>query len=554
MKHPLNVRVLALFGVLLVACSGELANLEGPGPTPVNAQLALTVANALALNVGDSKLLSVTVSSTGGEAYSLDFTSSNARVASVTAQGVVTAVAGGTATVTIQATLLGSGKTASAAIAVTVGGAGSVTLAVAGAPKLPLNGTTTAVTVGFVNQTPSKVELSRDGYPAFATWPNDTFFTLAADQRSLTGHWCISSSCWLDVSGAHVLNVLATYADGSTASASVQLDVQDTTGGTGGGTGSTGGGGGTTLPSGVEFGVVTSTMWSEINTQRAAFGDTNDCQARVNALPTSGGVTLKPGDDINAALASNSVVFLSGGTYKPSRRVTVLEGHKLIGVAGQTVTIDASNDTYGVLVQSNAVLANVIVDGSLGDGVTLYNAPTDTGAAGALVYRVSSRRSGYSNPTSDGSSGIRLTQSASYNCIVSAEAFDTWNELGAPNDHGGNSDGVDNSFGAHHNTFIDVHAYRNGDDGFDMWAGGVTFWYFSVAHDNGKTTGKTLTGDGNGVKLGIGSVSHQLYKVSALNNKSHGFNLNGNTLQPKLVQCDASGNGEADYGNGVTQQ
>src|SRR2546422_995725 len=104
-----------------------------------------------------------------------------------------------------------------------------VTLAVQGAPDLPLNGTSTQVTVGLVAGTPTKVELSRDGLPVFATWPTDSFFTSSADGKSLTGSWCISSGCWGNVSGAHVLNVVATYAGGLTANASVNLNVVDTT-------------------------------------------------------------------------------------------------------------------------------------------------------------------------------------------------------------------------------------------------------------------------------------------------------------------------------------
>ena len=104
-----------------------------------------------------------------------------------------------------------------------------VTLAVQGAPNLPFNGTSTQVTVGFVAGTPTKVELSRDGLPVFATWPTDSFFTLLADGKSLTGSWCISSGCWGNVTGAHVLNVVATYAGGLTANALVNLNVVDTT-------------------------------------------------------------------------------------------------------------------------------------------------------------------------------------------------------------------------------------------------------------------------------------------------------------------------------------
>src|SRR5262245_59841663 len=40
---------------------------------------------------------------------------------------------------------------------------------------------------------------------------------------------------------------------------------------------------------------VTPAMWAEINAYRSQFGDTNDCQARVQAIPTSGGITIRPG-------------------------------------------------------------------------------------------------------------------------------------------------------------------------------------------------------------------------------------------------------------------
>ena len=422
---------------------------------------------------------------------------------------------------------------------------GAVSLAVSGGPDLPLNGTTTQVTVALTPDVPTKVELSRDDLTPFATWPKDAFFTRSADGKTLTGAWCITSSCWNDTPGAHILKAVATYADGKTASSSVALNVADAA---------------PTPPAtaapvtpvmpppaGVEWTGMSAAMWTEINAQRSSFGDSNDCQARVNAIPTSGGVTLKPGADINAALASNSVVFLSGGTYKPTTRITVPAGKKLIGVAGQSVTIDASGVDYGVLVQNNAALANVIVDGANGDGVNFYYAPTDTGSTGALVYQVSARRSGFYNATGDGSAGIRVSQNATNNCVVSSEAFDTWNVLGAPNDNGGNSDGVNNSFGAHDNTFIDVHSYRNGDDGFDMWQGGISYWYFSASHDNGKTTGKALTGNGNGIKVGTGNASHKFYKTNATNNKTCGYVQNGNAQDPKLVQSTATGNPNGNY-------
>ena len=100
-------------------------------------------------------------------------------------------------------------------------------LEVAGAPKLPLHGTTTPVTVRITGETPTTVQLSRDGAPPFATWPSDTFFTWSPDGRSLTGNWCITSSCWSEVAGRHVLYAVATYVNGATVTVAVMLNVAD---------------------------------------------------------------------------------------------------------------------------------------------------------------------------------------------------------------------------------------------------------------------------------------------------------------------------------------
>src|SRR6185436_19530892 len=93
---------------------------------------------------------------------------------------------------------------------------------------LPLHGTTTPVTVGLTGTIPTLVQLSRDGAPPFATWPADPFFTLAPDGRSLKGNWCITSACWDGVPGPHLLQVKATYANGTTDTETVTVNVADT--------------------------------------------------------------------------------------------------------------------------------------------------------------------------------------------------------------------------------------------------------------------------------------------------------------------------------------
>ena len=298
---------------------------------------------------------------------------------------------------------------------------------------------------------------------------------------------------------------------------------------------------------GVAYRGVSAAMWAEINAQRSSFGDTNDCQARVNAIPTSGGVTLQPGADINAALKANSLVFLTGGTYKLASTIRLDAGKKLIGLSGQTVTIDASAVEQAVWVRDNAVLANVSIQDAIDIGLNFTS--NGAGSSNALAYQVSVGRTGLSAVPNDGGIGIIITQGASANCVVSTEVFDSWNEVGqsATTANGGNADGYTMSNGAHHNTLIDSHSYRNGDDGFDTWEGGVAYFYFCSAFDIGKTTGKTITGDGNGFKLGRGSVRHYLYKTRAFRNKSNGFNINGNSVAPVLVKSEAFDNGQLDF-------
>jgi hypothetical protein len=310
---------------------------------------------------------------------------------------------------------------------------------------------------------------------------------------------------------------------------------------------------------------ISSTWWSEVSSQRVTFSDPNNAKPRIDALPASGGVTLSAGSSaatINAALAANTIVFLSGGTYILNNYITVPSNKYLLGVAGQTITLDCHTNTVdrGLALGHNATVANIIVDGPVTFGCLTWTA-ADGYTNGSLMYQISVRRTGWYSLTSDGSVGFYLSSGSSNNTLVTCEAFDSWNELGAPNDHGGNSDGIDSSFGAISNTFIDVHSYKNGDDGIDMWGGsdgsngGQVYCYFCAFHDNGKVTGKPVAGDGNGVKLGPSRLVSKFYKTQADNNSSGGWNLNPGTNPsigyPIMVQSYGTGNPDGDYINGM---
>ena len=287
---------------------------------------------------------------------------------------------------------------------------------------------------------------------------------------------------------------------------------------------------------------VTDAMWAEIETQRKVFGDPNDCRSRVAGIPVSGTtISACGGNCINNALAGSNTVILKGGKYTISNMVDLV-GKKLLGAPGEDVVIDATNVDEALRVGNGSVLSNLRV-------LDAGNIAVNFVGNNNLIYRVSAGRTGLSSRINSSGSGFAVHFGTANNCLVSTEAFDSYNEDGAGCAvcaHGGNANGYSLTFGANNNTLIDSHAYRNSDDGIDFWEGGAGFVYFSSAFDSGKTTGKAGA-DGNGVKLGRGNVRHYFYKTKAYNNLANGFDINGNTVQPLLILSDAFGNGGIDY-------
>lgn len=295
---------------------------------------------------------------------------------------------------------------------------------------------------------------------------------------------------------------------------------------------------------------LTQAEWDAIVAQQTAWGDPNTgLQAKINSLPTTG-FALADGGNINSAIASNNVVILTGGTYRPTSRISYA-GKQIIGAPGTVNTIVGDLVDIAVTPGNNAVLANVIISNANGDGVNTYHAPTDSGSVGALIYGVSVQKTGYYATNNDGSSGIRVSQGA-HNCaIVSCEAFHTWNDIGGSNANGGNSDGINNSFDAVSNTFIDIHSYQNGDDGIDCWHGGTSFWYKINSHDNAKVPGRTNGGNGNGFKLGESNALQRVFRGNIHDNSEGGFVRNSsasyNTPDPVLVQTTSVNNPLGNY-------
>jgi hypothetical protein len=280
-------------------------------------------------------------------------------------------------------------------------------------------------------------------------------------------------------------------------------------------------------------------MWRDIQAQRVAFGDLNDCQTRLNRIPPAAlNISRCNGDCINDALSKSKAVVLHGGTYVISATLQ-LNDAILMGAPGESVVIDASQVTNAVNMADGAVLANLQVLNALHRGVILSG-------RGNLVHRVSVGRTGWGSPSKDAGSGIHAVSGAVENCLVSTEAFDGFSGAdGSPDcpDCQNSSAGFGYFFdaGAHANTLIDAHAYRNSAGGMSFDSAGTAYVYFSSAFDSGKTSGHPIS-TANGVNLGAGTESQKFYKTNVHDNTRNGFERAVGASQPVFVETNAWGN------------
>lgn len=288
---------------------------------------------------------------------------------------------------------------------------------------------------------------------------------------------------------------------------------------------------------------VTESTWDEIDIAAAAFGDNNNCRARVSNIPSSGH-ELAPcdGNCITDALRQHDTVILLPGVYRLGETVRVGSGKTLTGTSAGGAIVDASNVDIGLSTSPRGSIANLSVHHARNLGIRLRD--------NSLLYRVSVRNSGTSSHVNENGSGVLVSDTWG-SCIVSVGVAESYNESGGSCSNcatGGNADGFAIKFGAGNNTVIDGHATRNSDDGFDFWlSGGSNFVYFSSAFRNGGTTNYPQTGDGSGFKMGIGNVRHYVYRSVAYENDYIGFDFNLNQVAPRVVNSEAYNNGFRDW-------
>ena len=88
---------------------------------------------------------------------------------------------------------------------------------------------------------------------------------------------------------------------------------------------------------------VSTSMWAEIESIGAIYGDYNNCAYAVSQIPADG-VEIAPcdGNCINQALSQYNVVELLPGTYRISETISI-RGKTLIAASPTSVIIDATD-------------------------------------------------------------------------------------------------------------------------------------------------------------------------------------------------------------------
>src|SRR5450432_3784284 len=285
--------------------------------------------------------------------------------------------------------------------------------------------------------------------------------------------------------------------------------------------------------------------------------DGNDANPGTEALP----ILNLP--NALARITPGHTIWIKAGTYKYTAAIQI----KKSGTATAEYTISAVAGTRPIVNFAGAAAATRGFD-LQGDywhfvGFEVENA-TDNCIA------ISGSPDTIENMTIHGcgDTGLQITVSSAnvadntagaYNLVLNTDSYENFD----PATGGENADG----FAAKlrigpGNAFKGCRAYNNSDDGWDFFASDdvVTIdgsWSFA----NGKgVNGNNPAGDGNGFKLGgkptsagEGGAVHLVSNSFAFENLACGYTQNSNPDVPKLTNCGAKDNGQADYCQTLTK-
>lgn len=239
--------------------------------------------------------------------------------------------------------------------------------------------------------------------------------------------------------------------------------------------------------------------------------------------------------------APGDTIFARGGTYNLSTTVSISGSRSgtaanpinLFAFPGESPILDFRSQPYNA---TNSGLKGISLNGSYWHikGLTVQYAADNGIAIGGshnVVEQVVSRQ--------NQDSGFQISGSGqpSHNLILNCDSYANF-DFGAG---GENADGFAVKFRdlGPGNVLSGVRAWENADDGFDFWEArnGITVqnsWSFHNGIAAVFNNPASYQGDGNGIKLGHDSGTHQLRNMLIWGHPANGVDVNGNATQIEL--------------------
>jgi len=249
---------------------------------------------------------------------------------------------------------------------------------------------------------------------------------------------------------------------------------------------------------------------------------------------------------VNASNAGD-LIYVRGGTYNLTSRISLTKSGsagnliRLFAYPGEKPVLDGSGVTsdQAILYLSNASYWHIKgfeVKDSAADGIRLKNNSSNNVIESNDVHG-SGRIGQYKG------NGISVWDTSGNNLILNNDSHHNVDLQGSA--RLGNADGFHLGPSGQGNVLMGNRAWKNSDDGFDLFNGAPTTLVNNWAWENGYDDSHNALGDGNGFKLGGGTSArggHVIARNVSWKNKAKGYTENGLPGGPSTVANNTSFN------------
>ena len=273
----------------------------------------------------------------------------------------------------------------------------------------------------------------------------------------------------------------------------------------------------------------------------------NDSNPGTESLPFA---SVQKAVDVATA---GHLIFVRGGVYQLNSQIRITRSGtanntiKLFAYPGEKPVLDGGDiatdqpnvELFGA---SYWHIKGFEIKDSAADGIRLKNGSNHNTLEQLDVYG-SGRIGQYKG------NGISVWDTSGNNLILNCDSHHNVDRQGPT--ALGNADGFHLGPSGEGNVLIGNRAWKNSDDGFDLFNGSPTTLVNNWAWENGFDDNGNSLGDGNGFKLGGGTSArggHVVVRNVSWNNKAKGFTENGLPGGPSVVVNNtAFSNGDNNY-------